>query len=180
MYIVFEAIASDDPRLDARMKVFGKFWHYQIAYIAPEHEEDVYLKWLPHKVIDEKVAKSDKFCQAVDGEVSLLVKNFGTYEEIISPTSYGNNGYHKQNYFLTETDDRNCTALLQAIATLHVEKHLLPSNPEEYRNKLMLKIRNLKTLNECHEFYYNYFDTQLSAYVVGMEKNAEFKADFTY
>ena len=179
MYIVFETLASDDPRLDSRMNIFGKFWHYQIAYIAPEHEADVYLKWLKHEVISKEVAETDKLASAVDGEISLLVRDFGTYKEILSPTSYGNNGYHKQNYFLTDKDIKNATELLKAILRLHIDAHLKEGegenvNPVGTRERLLKKVNALSNLNDAQVFFQDYLDTQLSAYVVGLQKNPEF------
>ncbi len=180
MYIVFETIASNDPRLDARMNIFGKYWHYSVAYIASEHESDVYLKWLSYEIIPEKVAKSDKFAAAIDGEIALLVKNFGTYEEILSPTSYANNGYKKQLYYLTEEDDKNCTELLKAIAKLQILNKLDEDNEPGVKELLLEKVGQLKTLNESQIFFLNYFGVNLSAYTAGMEKSPEVVAKFKF
>jgi hypothetical protein len=180
MYIVFETIASNDPRLDPKMNIFGKYWHYSIAYIAPEHEADVYLKWLNYEVVSEKVAKSDKLASSIDGEIALLVKNFGTYEEIISPTSKGDNNYRKQLYYLTEEDDKNCTELLKAVAKLHILHELSDDNEIGVKEKLLEKSMRLKTLNEAQEFFYNYIGVSLTAYTAGMERTAEFTAKFKY
>jgi hypothetical protein len=180
MYIVFETIASNDPRLDPKMNIFGKYWHYSIAYIAPEHEADVYLKWLSYEVISEKVAKSDKLAYSIDGEIALLVRNFGTYDEIIAPTSRGDNNYQKQLYYLTDDDDKNCTELLKAIAKLHILNRLSTDNDVGVKEKLLEKSMKLKTLNEAQEFFYNYFNVSLTAYTAGMEKSAEFEAKFEY
>lgn len=179
MYIVFETIAGNDPRLDPRMRIFGKYWHYSIAYIAPEHESDVYLKWLNHEVISEKVAKSDKLASSVDGEISLLISNFGTYEEILAPTSYSNNGYKKQIYYLTDEDNKNCTELLKAIAKLHIMHRLAEGNEPGTREKLLEKSQALTNLNDAQIFFYNYFDVSLTAYTNKLEKTAEFSAQFT-
>lgn len=180
MYIVFETLASNDPRLDPRMNIFGKYWHYSIAYIAPEHEADVYIKWMPHEVVTEKVAKSDKLAAAIDGEIALLVKNFGTYEEIVAPTSKGNNGYQKQLYYLTDEDDKNCTELLKAIAKLHILNKLAEDNEPGIKEKLLEKASKLRTLNEAQEFFYNYLEVCLTAYTAGMEKTAEFTPKFKF
>lgn len=180
MYIVFETISGNDPRLDTRMNIFGKYWHYSIAYIAPEHESDVYLKWLPHEVITEKVAKSDKLASSVDGEIALLMKNFGTYDEILSPTSYANNGYKKQLYYLTDDDIKNCTELLKAIAKLQILNKLAEDNEPGVKEFLLEKASKLTTLNEAQIFFLNYFDVNLTAYTAGMEKSPEVVAKFKF
>jgi hypothetical protein len=178
MYIVFETLASNDPRLDPKMNIFGKYWHYSIAFIAPEHEESVYLKWMPHEVISEKVAKSDKLASSIDGEIALLVKNFGTYEEIIAPTSGGDNNYRKQLYYLTPEDDKNCTDLLKAIAKIHILTKLSADNEPNVKERLLTMVSQLTNLNDAQVFFHNYFGVQLTAYTHKLENTAEFTAKF--
>ena len=38
MYIIYESIASNDPRRDNRIQMVASEWHYTIGYIAPADE----------------------------------------------------------------------------------------------------------------------------------------------
>ena len=180
MYIIFETVASNDPRLDPRMNVFGKFWHYSVAYIAEEHESSVVTSWLNGEVVTKKVAQSDKFCTACNGELSVVRADFGTYDELTSPTSFGDNNYRKQTYFLNEDNIASTTEFLKAVMRLQIQNHLKESdNPDNASNptgtarKLKIKVEQVTNVNEAQELMSNYFDLGF-AYTEGMPRTPEF------
>ena len=88
MYIMYESLISSDPRLDSRIKEIGKFWHVTISYIAPEDEADVIISWLNGEVVEESVAKADKFTSAYERELSVMTLASAP-EDLIVATSGG-------------------------------------------------------------------------------------------
>ena len=180
MYIIFETVASNDPRLDPRMNVFGKFWHYSVAYIAEEHEASVVTEWLKGAVVPKKVAQSDKFATACNNELSVVRADFGTYDELTSPTSSGDNNYRKQTYFLNEENISTTTEFLKQVMKLQIRNHLKEaenpdnaSNPPGTAHKLKIKVEQVTTVNEAQELMSNYFDLGF-AYTEGMPRTPEF------
>lgn len=180
MYIIFETVASNDPRLDTKINVFGKFWHYSVGYIAEEHESSVVTDWLKGETVTKKVAQSDKFCTACGGELSVVRADFGTYDELTSPTSFGNNEYRKQTYFLNEDNINSTTEFLKVVMRLQIRNHLKESeNPDNASNpvgtahKLKIKVEQVTNVNEAQELMSNYFDLGF-AYTEGMPRTPEF------
>lgn len=175
MYIIFETISGNDPRLDGRIKFTGTFWHYTIAYIDPNDEKDVIISWLNGTEVSESVAKADKFASSYNGELTIIKGTSpSSYEDFVSPTSNGDNNYKKDLYVLTEQDEENATTLLKEILTNYSTNHLT----EKEQLELMLsEISKLKTLNETQMFMATYFEFDI-AYTNGKDKVKEF--DFTW
>lgn len=124
MYIIFETLASNDPRLDPKMQNFSKFWHHSIFYIAPEDEASVIISWLKHEVISEATAKSAIFTTAYHGEIAVLANEDGSIaNNMLTPTSGGDSFYKKAPYFLTDEDKANAILCMQASMRLFTEQH---------------------------------------------------------
>jgi hypothetical protein len=182
MYILFETIASDDPRLNAKINITANIWHYSIGYIAPEHVAGTYIDWLDYVELTEEEAKSDKWCSSVDGELTVLTKNFGTYKEIVSPSSGGNNEYVKQTYFLNDQDVASAVSLIKKLLKLHAKRHIKESsdenagsNPTGTFNRFVSKVNHLENVNGAQVFIAEYLKVDFSAYTVNYPRNPEFE-----
>lgn len=179
MYIIFETLASTDPRLDAKMQTFSKFWHHTIAYISPEDEGSVILSWLKHEVISEDVAKSAIFATAYNGEIAVLANEDGTIaNNMLTPTSGGDGFYKKAPYFLTETDKRNAILCMQSTMRLFTEQH---SQDTEKNANLINLINQLDPvdLDDAQMFMASYFDFD-TAYTNGKTKSPEFEMNWVW
>jgi hypothetical protein len=161
MYIVYEAIGHSDPRFDPKINEIGKFWHYTVAYIAPEDEPSVITSWLKGEEVSESVAKANKFASASNGELTVVNKLATNYEDIISPTSYGNNNYKKDIYFLTPQNKTDSVAFLKIV----MKQYTISKAPAEVAAKLIEKIEALDAndLDAAQYFMYCYFPWSIYA-----------------
>jgi phosphatidylethanolamine-binding protein (PEBP) family uncharacterized protein len=161
MYIVYEAISNSDPRFDPKIQEIGKFWHYTVAYIAPADESSVVTSWLKGEQVSEVVAKANKFAAANNGELTVVNKLATNYEDIISPTSYGNNDYKKQIYFLTAENKTNSVTFIKIV----MKQYATSKAPEDVAAKLVEKIEALDAndLDAAQYFMYCYFPWSIAA-----------------
>lgn len=179
MYIIFETIATNDPRLDSKIQFFSKFWHHTIAYIAPEDEASVILSWLKHEVISEDVAKAAIFTAAYNGEIAVLANEDGTIaNNMITPTSGGDGFYKKAPYFLTAADKSNAILCMQASMRLFTEQH--SSDAEKNSNLInLINQLDLTDLDDAQMFMATYFDFD-TAYTTGKLKGPEFEMNWIW
>jgi len=161
MYIVYESIAHTDPRFDPKIQEIGKFWHYTVAYIAPEDQSSVVTSWLRGVEISESVAKANKFAYANNGELTVVNRKATNYEDIISPTSYGNNDYKKDIYFLTPQNKTDSVSFIKIVAKMYANAHA----DAETAAKLVEKIEALDAndLDAAQYFMYCYFPWSIAA-----------------
>ena len=184
MYIVYETIASNDPRVDPRIKVIGKFWHYDIAYVAPEDEADTRVDWLKGAVVTEKVAFANKFAGAVDGEVTLLNKDFKSYDEIVFATNASQmdaENYVRQVYFLKDEDLKNARDFIAECLKLQVKNYITPDtmkNPPGTDTRLYEVIANATTLNQIQMVMKSYFACDVNLYTTTRPKNNTFDVNW--
>lgn len=169
---MFDTVSSNDPRLDPRIVFTGKFWHLTIAYIAPEHESEVIYSWLQPEIIPEEVAKADKFTSAYNGELSVLTRTPGSYEDIVIPSSGGNAHYVKEAYFLTDDDKRNAIKCMQVGMKIWARKY--------YTHNVDMLIEQIDSLDpldldDAQMFMATYFDYD-TAYTNGKPKVRSFDA----
>ncbi len=171
MYIVYETIAHTDPRFDPKIQEMGKFWHYTVAYIAPEDESSVVTSWLKADQVSEAVAKANKFAYANNGELTVVNRKATNYEDIISPTSYGNNAYKKDIYFLTPQNKTDSVTFIKIV----MKQYAVSKAPEEIATKLVEKIDALdpNDLDAAQYFMYCYFPWSIAA-TEGRPKPKEF------
>lgn len=171
MYIVYEAISNSDPRFDIKMQEIGRFWHYTVAYIAPEDQASVVTSWLRGNEISEAVAKANKFACANNGELTVVNRKATRYEDIISPTSYGKNDYKKDIYFLTPQDKINSVEFIKIVMTQYSNSKASP----ELAAMLIEKIQVLDPadLDAAQYFMYTYFPWSIAA-TEGRPRNREF------
>lgn len=161
MYIVYEAISNTDPRFDPKIQEIGKFWHYTVAYISPENESSVVTSWLRSDEVSEPVAKANKFACASNGELTVVDKSATNYEDIVSPTSYGNNAYKKQIYFLTPQNKTDSVTFIKIV----MKQYANTKAPEDVAAKLIEKIEALdpNDLDAAQYFMYCYFPWSIYA-----------------
>ena len=161
MYIVYESISHNDPRFDPKIKEIGKFWHHSVAYIAPEDESSVVTSWLHGEQISEDVAKANKFACASYGELTVVNKLATKYEDIISPTSYSNNDYKKDIYFLTPQNKTDSVTFIKIV----MKQYANTKAPEDVAAKLVEKIEALDAndLDAAQYFMYCYFPWSIYA-----------------
>ena len=161
MYIVYEAISNTDPRFDPKIQEIGKFLHYTVAYIAPENESSVVTSWLKGEEVSEAVAKANKFACASYGELTVVNKLATRYEDIISPTSYSNNNYKKDIYFLTPQNKTDSVTFVKIV----MKQYANSKAPEDVAAKLIEKIEALDAndLDAAQYFMYCYFPWSIYA-----------------
>jgi len=110
MYILHETVASNDPRLDPRIKTKTNVWHYTISELNPN--EGIITSWLnPVEVTEEELVAS-KFTNVMDNMVPILV-NTANRVDMVEPTSFGDPTYEKIMYTLTATDKSNLVSLMK-------------------------------------------------------------------
>lgn len=184
MFILYETIAGNDPRQDPRIKNIGKFWHYDIGLIAPEDEGTTPYEWLKGTVITERLAYANKFAAAVDGEVTLVSKNFKSYDEIVFATNASTMNaetYVREIYFLTDEDKQNARDFIAECLKLQVKNYITPDtmkNPAGTDTRLMAVINGATTLNQIQMAMKNYFACDVNLYTTTRAKTYEFEVNW--
>jgi hypothetical protein len=177
MYIIYETIASNDPRRSPGVRDFGTFWHYTVAEVAP----GTHIDWLKGQEVSEQVAKCWILVTSVDGEITVLKSDVDSYAEIILPSSGGNVGYHKETYFLTDTDKTLAKNFLQAVLKLEAKNKLSVDgmkNPADTLTKLNQVIDNALTLNDIQIVMKDYFGVDCCAYTSGRTRSPAFQVNW--
>lgn len=177
MYIMYESIAGNDPRLNSKIKEIGKFWHVTISYIAPEDEADVITGWLNGEVVEEAVAKADKFTNAYERELSVMTLASAP-EDLIVATSGGNAFYKKEAYFLTDDDAKNAIACMKVGMRVFTKNHC---KDEDIKTQLLAKIEQVGEydLEAAQLFMATYFDFE-TAYTQGKYRVPEFTVNWVW
>jgi len=169
MYIIYESVPADDPRLDPRIEYVGSEWHYTIAHINDLHRGDIILNWLNYAELTEDQAHSHQFTNAVNGEISVM-QNKNNPKDLVQPTSFGDNDYEKVQYKLSSVDESNTVALLKKIMLLHAEKHF---TEETGLTQIRAEVPSLRSLKETQMYMATYFEWEC-AYTHGKEKQPRF------
>lgn len=160
MYIIYETIGFDDPRMDPRIQVIGKWWHFDVAMIDDQHTDltSAHQLLLKGEELTESVAKANKLCDSNDGEIALVNANFNSYDEIVQPSSLSSgNAYVKQMYFLTDNDKANSVAFMKAGMRIYTNKHLLNDNDKKTRLLQLIDQLDPLDLNATQMFLHSYF-----------------------
>jgi hypothetical protein len=172
---MYESVAGNDPRLNSKIKEIGKFWHIAISYIAPEDEADVITGWLNGEVVEESVAKADKFTCAYERELSVMTA-VAEVEDLVIATSGGNQFYKKEAYFLTDDDAKNAIACMKVGMRIFTKNHC---KDEEIKAQLLAKIDQVGEydLEAAQLFMATYFDFE-TAYTQGKHRIPEFTVNW--
>jgi len=155
MYIVFEAIVIEDPRINR----CGDFWHFTVAEVDDAEIDNIdQIKDINYTVVSQDVAQADRLCYALHGR-ELHVKagiEVTTYNDLIQHTSFGDNEYTKQIYYLTQENDANATTLLKIIMKLYMRNHPVPGKDAEAEQVITL-MDSLTNLYDTQMFAAQYF-----------------------
>lgn len=181
MFIIYETIASNDPRYDPKIKNIGSFWNYTIARVDPADEATTRVDWLKGEIVSEQVALANKLASSVNGELTVVNANFTSYDELSFPSSGGDNNYVKQTYFLTDVDKTNAKNFLAVMLKNYVKHHLVcdgVKNPVDTAQRLYEEIDNTLSLNDMQILARNYFEAEFSAYVVNRPKTPKFPVNW--
>ena len=158
MYILFESKQWEDKRVEH----FGKHWFYIIGYIKPEDEESVDLTPFDCTIISSAVAHADLLVTAVDGKTVIAkgaMKEVMTRSDMVYPTSYGDNDFAKDYYFLTDDDTYNACTLLKEIMLLQIKGHGHRKDQEALRQLIKaLDDLPMDNLNNVQMFMSTYFE----------------------
>lgn len=174
MYITYETVASNDPRITTEIKYVGSFWHYTIAFIDPAVEDEVYTKWLKPVVVSEAVAKSFKFVGALEGEISLRVPVDLNGDGYIDEIEMASEQTEKIAYFLTDDDKANTIALIRAVGKNYLENH---SKNQDTIAALSAQLDACTTLEDIQMLMATYFDFDV-AYTAGKTKTRTLDVDW--
>lgn len=156
MYIIFESIPGNDPRLDSRMNYFGDFWHYSI-YEVPEIPDDpIYVKWLDHLVISREVADSYKLTASTGGELSTA----GPAKKLSEAEGASDTGGSKWIYQLSLEDHKNTIELMKSASILHIKKYL---KNKEVETSLIQEMNKCVSVDQMQQWMSTYFDTQYTS-----------------
>ena len=174
MYILYEAIASDDPRLTSNVQKKNDAWHYEIAFVEPSTIAENPIKWLRYREITAQEAETPRFFNALDDEVPVMVIK-SNVAELIEPTSFSDPEYEKQMYKLTQNDKDHTVSLMKKIMKLQTDNHV---DDDVTRNKLYTAIEACNTLTETQMCFATYFEWEC-AYTAPRDKIQEFGVDWS-
>lgn len=171
MYIIYESVAGNDPRVTEEFKIIDQFWHYTIAYIAPEDESEVFTKWLKPVEVTEAVAKSYKFADAHEGELSLRRPVDANGDGYIDEIEAASDQTEKYIHTVSASEEANCVALLKAIMTNYLQNH--NEGDTDLVTNLQAKIDAVSTLTEAQMLMATYYDFDCLS-TAGKDKTKEF------
>lgn len=181
MYIIYETIASNDPRRDSRIQDVGSFWHYTVATIDPAVAGGVQIDWLKGEVTTEQIAMAHKLATAVDGEITVRNAKINSYADISYPSSGGDPSYTKETYFLTDIDETYTKTFMQKVCKIHIKNHLNcdgMKNPPGTDVKLNEEIDKAVNVNQMQIFMKDYFDVDCSAYTANRPRAPKFTVNW--
>jgi hypothetical protein len=154
MYIAYETLPGNDPRVDRDYKILDAYWHYTIAEVP----DGKYLEWLNHVVITKEEAKSSFFTGAYNNEITIKKPPKGVKDpvEFVGYSLLEEEEGDKQVYHLTANDKKNCTSLMKKILCNYVENHTSSIKEIGALKKIIMEANSIDTLNR---YLGTYFDT---------------------
>ena len=171
MYIILEGYASHDPRLVPELEFLDQYnyWHYDVAYIAPENVSKVELPTMNYLEVPEEVARAAKFVKANSENRLGILAGSEIHDELIHATLEAHSSKPKVYYQLTEEDQANAIKFFKAVMTLALMKHYneLPTIEAErnsaYKLKVLNEIQACSTMVECRKMMHHRFGTATSS-----------------
>jgi len=122
MYIVHEAIPSNDPRWHPEMIRVGSFWQYLITEVPDG--KNIYTDWLNGEVVTRDVARAYKFTGSRNNEMSIR-RQTDIWEEIEAASSETVMGTGpKAIYELTVNDVNNTVQLMRTVIKNHAKNRI--------------------------------------------------------
>ena len=153
-YIIHEAVAGDDPRIDPKMETVGEFWHYSI--IKFPSDQGIVYHWLNGVEVTESIAKAYKFTSAHENEVSVRVSTTN-YDEISDGSGDTEDRESTKIYYrLTAEDQKNTIDFFKAIMKLHLQNRADSSSKNT--QALASMIDRLSSVTDAQNLMYDYLD----------------------
>jgi hypothetical protein len=178
MYIIYEAIANTDPRLQY-VKLHGHYGFYAVGIVAPENVNSVDLASFNAVEISEAVALGAKFnrhdfrkygdfmkFRVSDGGVPDLFPD-NSLDDPEIPGADPATKSQKTLYAVTAQDKANALEFLKIMMHLELSNHykaLDPEKQETYADKKQLitsEINNCTNLDDAHELMHNRMCTEV-------------------
>ena len=171
MYIIYESIRLDDPRLQ-HVERYGDNWMYSVSYIAPENQNNVDLTSLNAVILTDEVAKASRFSAvnmiAYDGHIKFRLMDGGATDLFPSYSldNPADDPSKKTLYKLTETDIANTVEFLRTMMSLELANHyagLTASQQSEYaakRQQIQAEIDSLHDILSAHRLLHNRFEAE--------------------
>lgn len=163
MYIAFETLPSNDPRLDKQFKIIGDFWHYTIAEVP----NDKYIEWLSPVKLPNEEKNAWMFAGANGNEITI--KKQDTAQITMAGYSADDEELgEKMIYYLSPNDIKNTISFLKKVLSNYAEKNL--SSLKE-QTEIKNRITSAKSISELKEIMFVYYDTMSPGFdVSGLEQ----------
>jgi len=155
MYIIFETLPGNDPRLDSRMIQYGDFWHYSVYEIPHIPEDPIYLKWLDHEELDPEIAECYKLTSSTTGELSLSGPAKDITEVQGASDTYGS----KWIYQCSLQDHANTVKFMQAAVRLHMKQYL---KNKEAEPALLQEMKRCVSIDQMQDWMATYMDIRFT------------------
>ena len=171
MYIIYESIRLDDPRIQY-VKRYGDNWMYTVGHITPENESKVDLSSFNATILTDEVAKASRFSAvnmiAYDGHIKFRLMDGGATDlfpnhSLDNPSA---DPSKKTLYKLTEEDIANTTEFLKIMMSLELANHyagLTDSQRAEYatkRQQVQAEIDAVNDILSAHRLLHNRFEAE--------------------
>lgn len=171
MFIILEGYASDDTRLVPELEFLEQYnyWHFDVAYIAPENVSKVPLSAINYIEVTEEVARAAKFVKADHNNRLGILAGSEIHDELIHASLEAHVRKPKVYYQLTEEDEANAIRFFKAVMMLEVITHYknLPLAVAEQNSAFKLsvikKIEAANTMLDCRYLMHTVFGTATSS-----------------
>lgn len=170
MYIIYESLPSDDPRISSIQR-FNHYWFYDIGYIDPIQQAQVNLQSINAIEITEEQAKASRFAQvnmiANDGGIKFRVADGGVGDLFLDTSLNSDDPRKKVLYTLTDDDQKNTVDFLKAVMTLELQNHyrqLTDVERQRYPNKkalILIEIDKCDSILDAHRLLHCRFGTEV-------------------
>lgn len=151
MYIVFEAIASNDPRMHPEMVRLIDFLNYTIYDIPENIVSELDIEGLNAELLSENVGRASLFFGAVEGKVQ--VKANTTQSNILLDNESGKPQEKKVYYAISEQEEADCVTFIKTVLKNMAEKYIQSS---KQRKMYIAELENCTTIDECNWFMWHY------------------------
>jgi len=150
MYIAFESLPGNDPRIDNEIKKITQWWHYTIAEVP----DNKHIVWLSPVTLSKEETKADILCDAINDELSVR-KSVAKRGELRGYSGDDEEADDKIIHILTEKEKSIAVSFMRKIISNFAEKQL--SSLKEVA-MIKKKVQQAKTIKECKIIMKNYFD----------------------
>lgn len=153
MFIVFEAIPTNDPLWISELKRYNNFWCYVVAEISEDKTNLLNLEGLKADIISEELARSSMLAGQHNGKVT--VKPNTPQSEILLDNESGHPNDSKVYYHLTAEDQKNTVDFIKIVLKNYSKYH---TNSLEDKQKFDSEVDLCETVDQCNWIMYNYLD----------------------